>query len=294
MTKKILITGSNGQMGQEFKTLASNSPHHFFFTDHATLDITKFTALEDFFKKNPIDIIINCAAYTAVDDAESNRSIAKSVNADAVENLVKISNHHDVQLFHISTDFVYDGFSSIPYVESDITNPLSVYGQTKLEGENIIVEHANDYIIIRTSWLYSSFGHNFVKTMQRLGRERQELNIIFDQIGTPTYAKDLAQTILLIIDKQNSDPAGKNNIYHYSNEGVASWYDFAQAIMEYSGIECEVNPIETKDYPTPAKRPAFSVMNKAKIKAAYAIQIPYWRDSLKTCIKRINTPLSTH
>lgn len=281
----ILVTGSNGQVGSEIKELSSSYPYNFFFTDRDTLDITNEEAIKNFVEKNNINTIINCAAYTAVDKAESDEITADLVNRKAVKKLAKISLLNNIKLIHISTDYVFDGKAYKPYCEEFQTNPKSVYGKTKLDGENemIKINPANS-IIIRTSWVYSSFGANFVKTMLRLGKEKESIGVIFDQVGTPTYAKDLAKTILEIIPKiQNS----KLSIYHYSNEGAISWYDFAKEIMRMAKIDCQINPIETVDYPTPAARPHYSLLNKAKIKKDFNITIPYYKDSLKECIEKL-------
>ena len=248
----ILVTGSNGQVGSEIKELSSNYPYNFFFTDRDTLDITNEEAIKNFIEENNINTIINCAAYTAVDKAESDEITADLVNRKAVKKLAKISLLNNIKLIHISTDYVFDGKAYKPYCEEFQTNPKSVYGKTKLDGENemIKINPANS-IIIRTSWVYSSFGANFVKTMLRLGKEKESIGVIFDQVGTPTYAKDLAKTILEIIPKiQNS----KLSIYHYSNEGAISWYDFAKEIMKMAKLDCKINPIETFQYPTPCAR----------------------------------------
>ena len=302
---KILVTGANGQLGSEIKylvtnNLTSNIKHlTFLFTDKNELDITNKEQIEDFLNKNSIDIIINCAAYTAVDKAEDEKELADLINHKAVEYLASNAKKRDIFLIHISTDYVFDGKNYRPYIETDKTNPQGVYGLTKLKGEEAFINSGAKGIIIRTSWVYSSFGHNFVKTMLRLS-DRKELNVVFDQIGTPTYARDLAEVILQILDVKCEMLNSNNNltsnikhltsnieIYHYSNEGVCSWYDFAKAIFGIKGIDIKVNPIETKDYPTPAKRPHFSVLNKAKIKNEFNLEIPYWRESLKECLKEI-------
>ena len=286
----ILVTGSNGQLGSELKALiqhpTSNIQHHdFYFTDRSTLDITNKTSVENFCLTNNIKIIINCAAYTAVDNAETDEEMAYAINHKAVETLAHIAKNNDTALIHISTDYVFDGSNFKPYEENDPTNPQSVYGASKLAGEEAMQNiNPKNSLIIRTSWVYSSFGNNFVKTMLRLGRERDELGVIFDQVGTPTYARDLAQAILQII--QNIECGTQNTeIYHYSNEGVCSWYDFAIAIFEMQSITCKVTPIETKAYPTPATRPHYSLLNKAKIKTDYCLTIPYWRDSLRQTLQ---------
>ena len=279
MPRSILVTGANGQLGSEIKALASDySAYNFAFCDREVLDLSDTDAIESFFQDKDFNVIINCAAYTAVDKAESDKELAFAINHKAVETLARIVKAKNIALIHISTDYVFDGSNFRPYVESDTTNPQSVYGASKLAGEEALcsINPANT-IIIRTSWVYSTFGNNFVKTMLRLGRERDGLGVIFDQVGTPTYAKDLAKTILEILPKIDNDSI---ETYHYSNEGVCSWYDFAKAIFEISDITCDVKPIETKEYPTPATRPHYSLLNKSKIKNSYSITIPYWRDSL--------------
>ena len=281
----VLVTGSNGQVGSEIKELSPNYPYHFFFTDRDTLDITNEEAITNFIQENNINTIINCAAYTAVDKAESETELANKINHIAVKNLARLSNEFLIKLIHISTDYVFDGTNFKPYTEDDTVNPQSVYGKTKLDGEKAILEYnLENSIIIRTSWVYSYYGNNFVKTMLRLGKEKESLGVIFDQIGTPTYAKDLAKTILKIIPKiQNS----KLSIYHYSNEGAISWYDFAKEIMRMAKLDCKINPIETKEYPTPAKRPYYSVLNKSKIKSTFDIKIPYWKEGLDDCLRKL-------
>jgi len=284
---KILVTGSTGQLGSEIKALSSTYPElEFVFTNSSELDICNQVKLTEFVKDNGFKGIINCAAYTAVDKAEQNAGIAGLVNAKAVGHLVAVSQRCQVKLIHISTDYVFDGNSNRPYTERMPVCPLGAYGKTKRAGEMEILYSPSNSIIIRTSWLYSSFGNNFVKTMLRLGEERESLSVVYDQVGTPTYARDLAQVCLNIISQPGRiDLKGK--LYHYSNEGVASWYDFAQAIMDMAGIDCKLNPIESKDYPTPTRRPAYSVLNKAKIKADFGIDIPHWRTSLKACMSII-------
>ena len=286
---KILITGAYGQLGSELKEIENQFPnYHFLFTDVDTLDITSEIAVETYFDKNQPDLIINCAAFTAVDKAEIDHKIARKINAFAPKILGKFSLQVGAKLLHISTDYVFDGNANQPYSETDSVNPQTVYGKTKLDGElNCLNENPNS-VVIRTSWLYSEFGNNFVKTMLRLGKERDSLNVVFDQVGTPTYAADLAQTILSIIQISEKDPANFiPGIYHYSNEGVASWYDFSKAIFEISEVECTINPVLSSQFPTPAKRPNFSVLNKSKIRNIFSIEIPYWRDSLKICLEKI-------
>ena len=281
----ILVTGSKGQLGSEIKELSNHYTYNFFFTDRVTLDISNKENLSTYIIANNINAIINCAAYTAVDKAESDQTHANKVNHLAVIYLAEIAQEHNIKLIHISTDYVFDGTNYKPYLESDCTNPNSVYGQTKLDGENALIDvNPKNAIIIRTSWVYSSFGANFVKTMLRLGEERNELGVIFDQVGTPTYARDLAKSILDILEKISNNNV---EIYHYSNEGVLSWYDFAKEIMDVAHLECKINAIQTKEYPTPATRPHYSLLNKSKIKNQFNIRIPYWKDSLHECLKKI-------
>lgn len=284
----VLITGADGQLGSEINVLKSTMPTaNFVFTDVADLDITSLDKVRNYITVNSVDAIVNCAAYTAVDKAESDRELCTAVNVTGPENLAKVAAEKGLIFIHTSTDFVFDGKSHLPYKEEDSAKPTSVYGITKLEGEQKVMEILPTSVIVRTSWLYSTFGANFVKTMQRLGADREQLNVIYDQIGSPTYANDLAKAILVIL-KSLKEGGEQKGIYHYSNEGVASWYDFACAIMELSGIACEVSPIETYQYPTPAPRPNYSVLNKAKIKADFEIGIPHWRASLKKCISALN------
>jgi dTDP-4-dehydrorhamnose reductase len=285
----ILVTGCNGQLGSEIRELSPEYKNcRFLFTDVMHLDITQYEQVEKYIENKNIDCIINCAAYTAVDKAESEPEKAYEINVKAVANLVRISKRNDIILVHISTDYVFDGKNYMPYTESDKTNPLSVYGRTKLQGEQEVISNAGKAIIIRTSWLYSSFGNNFVKSIIKFAKERGKLNVVYDQIGTPTYARDLAGTILDIIQSADSIHKSVVEIYHYSNEGVCSWYDFAELILEESNIKCELRPVESKDYPTPVTRPHYSVLNKNKIKDHFKIQIPYWRDSAIKCLKAIN------
>ena len=301
----ILVTGANGQLGSELQSLSQKYHYNFYFTDRNELDITDRSKIEEFVDKNNIKIIINCAAYTAVDKAETEKELADLVNHKAVQYLAEISKEKNIFLIHISTDYVFDGKNYKPYKEDDKTNPQGIYGLTKLKGEEAFINSGARGIIIRTSWVYSSFGANFVKTMLRLSKERDELGIIYDQIGTPTYARDLALALLKIMNYElgvmneeseenkkiihNSKLITHNSvsIYHYSNEGAISWYDFAKAIFEIKGIDIKVNPIETKEYPTPAIRPHYSLLNKAKIKEEFGIIIPYWKDSLDACLKKL-------
>jgi len=283
---KILITGGNGQLGSEIKALANAYPDfEFIFTDVEDLDITNQAALDLFLTKSDPAFIVNCAAYTAVDKAESDLELATKINSLAPKLLAEASKKYGISLIHISTDYVFDGTAHIPYKETVAPSPDSAYGRTKLEGELNIQSSCEDYIIIRTAWLYSAYGKNFVKTMLKLGSEREELGVIFDQVGTPTYAADLAQAILdIILAKASGRVANDSGIYHYTNEGVCSWYDFSNEIFRIEGIKCRVKPIETVDYPTPARRPHYSVLNKKKIKTTYDLTIPHWKDSLEICL----------
>ena len=281
----ILVTGSNGQLGSEIKELSSQYAYNFFFTDRANLDITVINALKEFIETNAINTIINCAAYTAVDKAEDDKENADKINHVVVQYLAEIAKEKNIHLIHSSTDYVFNGKNDKPYVENDTTSPNGVYGKTKLDGENAMISiNPSNSIIIRTSWVYSSFGANFVKTMLRLGKEKESLGVIYDQVGTPTYARDLAKVILDIIPNIKNE---KVEIYNYSNEGVLSWYDFAKEIMRMAKLNCVINPIETKEYPTPAKRPYYSLLNKAKIKKEFNIKIPYWKDGLDECLRKL-------
>ena len=279
--KNILLTGANGQLGNEMRVLsAENSGYTYFFTDVAELDICNEKAVLEFVKVNDINVVVNCAAYTAVDKAEENIELCTKLNADAVGYLAKAAEANHAEFIQISTDYVFDGTAHVPYVETEPTCPNSVYGNTKLAGEQLAMQYCSRTMIIRTAWLYSTFGNNFVKTMIRLGKERDSLGVIFDQIGTPTYARDLARAIYAAI-AQGVVPG----VYHFSNEGVCSWYDFTKAIHRLAGITaCQVKPLHTEEYPTPAKRPHYSVLDKTKIKDTYHIEIPYWMDSLQSCI----------
>ena len=282
--KNVLITGANGQLGNEMRVLSeANKEYTYFFTDVAELDICNEQAVMDFVKANNIKVIVNCAAYTAVDKAEENVDLCTKLNADAVGYLAKAAEANGAEFVQISTDYVFDGTAHIPYQETEPTCPNSVYGSTKLAGEQNALTLCSRSMVIRTAWLYSTFGNNFVKTMIRLGKERDTLGVIFDQVGTPTYARDLARVIFAAI-RQGVVPG----VYHFSNEGVCSWYDFTKAIHRIAGItDCKVNPLHTEEYPTPAKRPHYSVLDKTKIKNTYQIEIPYWEDSLKECISQL-------
>jgi dTDP-4-dehydrorhamnose reductase len=283
---KILVTGANGQLGKELRDAARGfSSFQFTFTTRDELDIADAGAVDQYFSANSFDICINGAAYTAVDKAESELDNATLINTFSTEILAKATVKYGVKFIHISTDFVFDGRLPAPYQENDVTNPVNAYGRTKLQGEELCRQENAESVIVRTSWLYSSYGSNFVKTMRRLGQERESLKVIYDQVGTPTYARDLAKALLDIIN--NNGKNIQSGIYHYSNEGVASWYDFAAAIMQLSGLRCKVSPINTFEYPTPASRPAYCIMDKRKIKTTFGISIPYWRDSLAECIKEL-------
>jgi len=280
----ILITGCNGQLGNEIQLLqAQYAQHTWLNTDVNELDITDKAAIERFVEANEIDGIVNCAAYTAVDKAESDPQLARKLNADAPAFLAEAVAKRGGWMVQVSTDYVFNGTKHTPYVETDEPCPNSIYGQTKLEGEQAVSKLCTNAMIVRTAWLYSEFGNNFVKTMIRLGREREQLGVIFDQVGTPTYAHDLATAIMTAIDK-----GIKPGVYHFSNEGVTSWYDFTKSIHRLAGINtCQVSPLHTAEYPTPACRPAYSVLDKTKIKAAYGIEIPHWEESLAKCIAKL-------
>ena len=280
----ILITGCNGQLGNEMQLLEGKNPQHTYFnTDVAELDITDPAAIDKFVNENQIEGIVNCAAYTAVDKAEDNQELCRLLNTVAPGYLAAAVEKRGGWLIQISTDYVFDGTKHTPYVETDTPCPDSVYGSTKLAGELGVSKFCRRSMIIRTAWLYSTFGNNFVKTMIRLGKERPELGVIFDQIGTPTYARDLAVAIFEAINQ-----GVKPGVYHFSNEGVISWYDFTKAIHRIAGItDCKVRPLHTEEYPTPANRPHYSVLDKTKIKTIYGIEIPYWEDSLKECIEKL-------
>lgn len=282
---KILITGAYGQLGNALKReLEPDNSIETIFTDADTLDLTDSQALSRFFEDNNVDMVVNCAAYTAVDRAESDDLKAAAINTGAVGNLGQVAAKHGMKVIHISTDYVFSGESFRPYEENDEPYPQSIYGRTKLEGEGLLTSFSNNAMIVRTAWLYSEFGNNFVKTMLRLADERDEIKVVCDQIGTPTYAGDLAHAIHQVISHNVWQPG----IYHFTDEGVASWFDFTKAIMEYAGKKTRITPIRTAQYPTPAKRPSYSVLSKDKIKRIYGIEIPYWRDSLQRCLANLN------
>lgn len=279
---RILITGCNGQLGTEMRNiLERNMPGKTIYTDIKELDLTDEAAVKDFVETNEISHIVNCAAYTAVDKAEEDKALCYKINVEAVKNLANAASNVGAKIIHISTDYVFDGKTFRPYDESAKVNPSSQYGTTKRQGETALIALAPESVIVRTAWLYSPYGNNFVKTMIRLGKERKDLNVVADQIGSPTAAADLASAVFTILSSHQWVPG----IYHYTNSGVASWYDFTKAIHRLAGITgCEVHPIPTEDYPTAATRPFYSVLNTSKIRATYNVTIPHWEDSLKKCI----------
>ena len=280
--KTILITGSKGQLGNEMQQAATRYPQfNYIYTDVDELDICDKTALDSFVKANSVNFIVNCAAYTAVDKAEDDVELCYKINSDAVRNIGEVAALNGIKVVHVSTDYVFDGTNHIPYDEDQEVSPATVYGKSKLAGEQALLESCNEAVIIRTAWLYSSFGNNFVKTMIKLGTDRDSLNVVFDQVGSPTYAADLAEAIMKVISSENFVPG----IYHFSDEGVCSWYDFTKTIHKIARITCNVQPIESKDFPARTPRPHYSVLNKAKIKSTYGITIPHWEESLEKCIK---------
>ncbi len=283
--KQILVTGCKGQLGNEIQLLAPKYAEtcHFFFTDKEELDITNRKAVYAFIEQNHISIVINCAAFTAVDKAEDNAELCDLLNHVAPGYLAEAVASVGGSMIQVSTDYVFDGTGCIPYKEDDATNPQTVYGRTKLAGEESVIRSCAGSMVIRTAWLYSTLGNNFVKTMIRLGKERDALGVVFDQIGSPTYARDLARSIMQIVDKGIIP-----GVYHFTNEGVCSWYDFTRAIHRLEGIDsCKVSPIHTEDYPVPAQRPHYSVLDKSKIKETFGIDIRWWEDALKECIKEL-------
>ncbi len=286
----VLITGCKGQLGSEIQQISSQFPEiSFIFTDLEELNITRAHDIQSFLDSMPVKFIVNCAGYTAVDLAEDEREMAERLNADATGYLTKVSAERGIQLIHISTDYVFDGEKNHPYLETDPVNPQTVYGKSKLHGEEALHQSGKG-IIIRTSWLYSSFGNNFVNTILRLSGEKERLNVVFDQTGCPTYARDLASAILEMIRmeiKQENSP--RHDIYHYSNQGMCSWYEFATSIIDIAGSGCKIIPVESKDYVTKAVRPRYTVMSKKKIMGEYDLHIPHWKDSLKDCIDKLTT-----
>ena len=285
MSKNILITGANGQLGNEMRLLGTNSSDNYIYTDIAELDITNLDDIRSIVSAKKVDIIVNCAAYTNVDKAEDDIETAELINNRAVENLALAAKEFGAVLIHISTDYVFNGEGCIPLTENLPIDPLGVYGRTKSDGEKSIEATNCNYIIIRTSWLYSEFGGNFVKTMLHLTAERDLLNVVFDQVGTPTYARDLAGVVVNIVE--NDKYIGNNGVYHYSNEGVCSWYDFAHEIADLGGNSCEIQPCHSDQFPSKVKRPHYSVLDKTKIKQTFELSIPYWKESLKICIQNL-------
>ena len=286
--KTILVTGANGQLGSEMRKLGAVSPNEYIFTDVAELDITDKSAVMTFAEQSKIDVIVNCAAYTNVDKAEDDEATAELINATAVRNLAEVAKAQDATLFHVSTDYVFGAEGNTPRSEDMPTNPLGVYGTTKLHGEQAIQEVGAKAIIIRTAWLYSEFGNNFLKTMLRLTKEKESLNVVFDQVGTPTYAGDLALVIFSIIE--GNIYIGNEGTYHFSNEGVCSWYDFATEIAIAAGHEgCNIQPCHSSEFPSKVTRPPYSVLDKTKIKKTFGVEIPHWRESMIYCLKRIIT-----
>jgi len=285
---KILVVGSNGQLGNELRlvTEVQDNTDQYFYTDLPELDITDKSAVSAYMESNDIDIVVNCAAYTNVDKAEDDKEKADKINHLAVQNLAEVCKKQGALLIHISTDYVFDGTKNTPYLESDPTHPLGVYGETKLKGEEAVKNSGCEYVIIRTSWLYSAFGKNFLKTMQRLTAEKEIVKVVFDQVGTPTYAHDLANVILKIIQIENKEVL--NQVYHFSNEGVSSWYDFAVAINEAFGHNCKVLPCYSDEFPSKVTRPNYSVLDKTKIKKALGVEIPHWKSSMMKCVYRLN------
>ena len=284
MNKNILITGANGQLGSSLRKIQSMYGNcAFYFTDIDTLDICDKRRLVEFVRSNQIGYILNCAAYTAVDKAEDDIENCMRINRDAIRYIGEVASAEGIKVIHVSTDYVFDGTQTRPYRENDPACPVSVYGQSKSEGEIALQQVCRDAVIIRTAWLYSEYGANFVKTMLRLGKERTALNIVCDQIGTPTYSEDLAVAMMSVVEHHQWF-AG---IYHFSNEGVCSWYDFASKIMELAEIDCQISPINTQAYPTRAIRPAYSVLDKGKITTTFNLSIPPWEESLEKCLREL-------
>lgn len=281
----ILVTGSNGQLGHSFRDIAGDSANRYIFTDVAELDITDRKAIDSMMQKENISVVINCAAYTNVDKAEDDFDTANLINNTAVRNLAEACKQFGATFIHVSTDYVFDGSSNVPYTEDMPLAPLGVYGVTKLHGEQAVLQSGCDYVIIRTSWLYSEYGKNFVKTMIMLTEQRDNLNVVFDQAGTPTYAGDLARAIYDIVE--SGKYTANHGIYHFSNEGVCSWYDFAREISELARTECDIRPCHSNEFPSKVNRPHYSVLDKTKIKTTFGLTIPYWKDSLRVCISNL-------
>ena len=284
--KTILVTGANGQLGNEMRIVAKGNKNNWIFTDVEDLDITNIDTVRQCVVNNKVDVIVNCAAYTNVDAAEMNEALAEKLNSEAPENLARIMNEVGGLLVHISTDYVFGAETyNIPCRENQKGTPTGVYGMTKLHGEQRIINTGCNHVIIRTAWLYSEFGKNFCKTMMNLTATKPQLKVVFDQVGTPTYALDLANAIMMVIEKFDGTQTG---IYHYSNEGVCSWYDFTKMIAEYCGTtECDIQPCHSDEFPSPVKRPSYSVLDKTKIKEVFGVKVPYWTDSLKKCINNL-------
>lgn len=286
---KVLVTGAGGQLGSELKRQIKehSSPHDFTFVDVGEIDLSKPEAIASYLSRHSFDVVINCAAYTAVDKAEEDEALAYAINATAVQVLSDIAAAREMRLIHISTDYVFDGSGNQPLTEESVTNPLGVYGKSKLVGETEILQRLSNAYIVRTSWLYSVFGKNFVKTISTLARERESLNVVYDQVGTPTNARDLAKLLLTIVGNIHSGINDKPGLYHFSNEGVTSWYDFAKFIVDYYGLPCKIHPVRSEEYKTLAARPKFSVLDKLKVKKHLNAEVPYWRDSLRSCLDEL-------
>lgn len=282
----ILVTGANGQLGREMQRLSAVSPNNYLFTDVAELDITDAGAVRQAVGQNAVEVIVNCAAYTNVERAEEDEAAAERLNCEAVKNLAEAAAAAGATLIHVSTDYVFDGTAHTPYREDTAPSPLGAYGRTKLAGERAVMASGCRYLIFRTAWLYSEYGHNFLKTMLRLTSERDTLQVVFDQIGTPTYAGDLALAIFSIIESERY--AGNEGVYHFTDEGVCSWYDFATEIAAAAGHDsCRIIPCHTSEFPTKAARPAYSVLDKTKIKTTFQMDIPHWRESMKYCLEKL-------
>jgi len=294
----VLVTGANGQLGKTLNRLVNENKmeHRFIFATKDQLDLTDFQNIRSYIQKNQFDVIINCAAFTAVDKSEVEKNQANLVNHLSVKNIAEIARDNSIKLIHISTDYVFDGLKTEPYIEKDIPSPINVYGKTKLDGENAIISAmVTDAIIIRTSWLYSEYGNNFLDTILSLAQKRKELNIVSDQIGSPTYAYDLAISILKIIENRKFfETSHISEIFHYSNDGKCSWYDFANEIVNISGLECSIKSISSKDYPQTAKRPKHVLLDKSKIRNSFGLEIIYWKDSLNNCIQALSSSVNSN
>ena len=292
----VLVSGANGQLGKTLNRLVNENKmeHRFIFATKDQLDLTDFQNIRSYIQKNQFDVIINCAAFTAVDKSEVEKNQANLVNHLSVKNIAEIARDNSIKLIHISTDYVFDGLKTEPYIEKDIPSPINVYGKTKLDGENAIISAmVTDAIIIRTSWLYSEYGNNFLDTILSLAQKRKELNIVSDQIGSPTYAYDLAISILKIIENRKFfETSHISEIFHYSNDGKCSWYDFANEIVNISGLECSIKSISSKDYPQTAKRPKHVLLDKSKIRNSFGLEIIYWKDSLNRCIQALSSSVN--